>query len=522
MRAQGHYVRCASASQLTIFVMSNFQKKVLAYASKNARAFSNVKPYEAIPGPPGKGWPFIGHMHHIIKKPAGIQKSWINLEDIVRKFLSKEDKILRVQSPVFNPKNGNLVVLLDSKDAEYVYRHEGKYPSRGPAFLPFHMIRKDRKDVFHESTGVLMEEGARWHDIRSKVQQDLMRPQSAYFYMTEIQGIADEFMDLIRKQRSPTDKVLKNALPEIYRYTFESISFIALDTRLGCLETPMDAEIVKLFEATKQFLGSFADLTVNPSWKFLPPRWNKAYRQAQDNFDILIDFMKVPVDAAVKKIKDNPTDDLNKMSVLEKMIKRNGFESSYPLVMAIDLTLAGIDTTGNSLGVLMYHLAANPDKQEILRKECQNVGKALTPKNMNELRYLKACLQETFRLTPIVPSMLRQIPEDMTIQGYNIPKDTLVMWSFHLLAKQFPDHDQFIPERWIENKKDICPFKVRQFSHGPRMCIGKRFAEMELLVVAHKLMHNFELKWMNPEPVSMSQKFINVPDQSLDFQFKDI
>ena len=38
------------------------------------------------------------------------------------------------------------------------------------------------------------------------------------------------------------------------------------------------------------------------------------------------------------------------------------------------MIFGGIDTTGNTLGFLLYHLAANPDKQEILRRECLSVG----------------------------------------------------------------------------------------------------------------------------------------------------
>jgi cytochrome P450 len=54
--------------------------------------------------------------------------------------------------------------------------------------------------------------------------------------------------------------------------------------------------------------------------------------------------------------------------------------------------------------------------------------------------------------------------------------------------EQFPEPTKFIPERWIEDKKTINPFSVRNFSHGPRMCIGKRFAELEIQVAVAKLL----------------------------------
>ena len=115
-------------------------------------------------------------------------------------------------------------------------------------------MRQKRFDVYNETTGVLMEDGQDWYDVRSKVQQDLMRPKSAFYYLDEIQNVSDEFMDFIRKKRND-ENVIENCLPEIYRYTFESISLIALDTRLGCLKVPMDPKLSRTFEASKAFLG---------------------------------------------------------------------------------------------------------------------------------------------------------------------------------------------------------------------------------------------------------------------------
>ena len=125
---------------------------------------------------------------------------------------------------------------------------------RGPGFGAFKIMREQRKDIFNETTGVLLEDGERWHDIRSKVQQDLMRPKSAHFYLDEIQEVADEFIDFIKNQKSD-DSTMMNCLPEIYRYTFESICLISLDARIGCLNVPMDPEIARTFKASQRLLG---------------------------------------------------------------------------------------------------------------------------------------------------------------------------------------------------------------------------------------------------------------------------
>lgn len=57
--------------------------------------------------------------------------------------------------------------------------------------------RESRKDIFEETTGILMEEKEDWQRIRSLVQQDLMRPKSAMFYLDQLNLVADEFTDYI-------------------------------------------------------------------------------------------------------------------------------------------------------------------------------------------------------------------------------------------------------------------------------------------------------------------------------------
>ena len=91
---------------------------------------------------------------------------------------------------------------------------------------------------------------------------------------------------------------------------------------------------------------------------------------------------------------------------------------------------------------------------------------------------------------------------------------------YQLDERFFSNPTRFIPERWIENKNDIDPFANRSFGVGPRMCIGKRFAELELQVAIHQIMNNYSVKWARSEPLDCHQELVSVPDQSLDLQFE--
>ena len=128
---------------------------------------------------------------------------------------------------------------------------------------------------------------------------------------------------------------------------------------------------------------------------------------------------------------------------------------------------------GNTLGFLLYNLATNPSKQEKVREELMQFGDTLSPKDVDKLRYLSACMKESQRVTPTVNGMTRVTPHDIEVAGYNIPAGTWCYSSFHHFAENkryFPDSEVYRPERWLdpEERKGIHPFAVLPFSHGPR------------------------------------------------------
>ena len=80
-----------------------------------------------------------------------------------------------------------------------------------------------------------------------------------------------------------------------------------------------------------------------------------------------------------------------------------------------------------------------------------------------------------------------------------------------------------MPERWIEHKDRIHPMAVRPFGHGPRICIGKRFAELEIQIGIVKLLQNFRIEWAADYPgIEPRVGTVNAPDKKLQFRFVDL
>ncbi|KAJ3540627.1 hypothetical protein NM208_g2693 [Fusarium decemcellulare] len=162
---------------------------------------------------------------------------------------------------------------------------------------------------------------------------------------------------------------------------------------------------------------------------------------------------------------------------------------------------AGHETTAGALTWALYVLTLQPDIQKRVREEVQTNITSLFPtqSEIENLPYMNNFLSEVLRFYPPAPNFYRQAVEDVEIEGVKIPKGTLVM-----IAPAAPHFnpliwgstaDEFNPDRW-----DSLPSPARDphvslaFSSGPRVCIGKQFALLEMKVIMAELIRNFEFE----------------------------
>ena len=164
-------------------------------------------------------------------------------------------------------------------------------------------------------------------------------------------------------------------------------------------------------------------------------------------------------------------------TIIAKLFRNCGRDSPIPFVMAVDMMMAGIDTTGSTATFLLYHLATNPEKQEILYKEiCDTIGPEghLTEAALNKMVYMKAVQMESQRLQPAVWGTSRIFRKDVAISGYRIPAGTTVARVGSFSAKDpasFKDPDSFRPERFLRGHGDrhkADSFANIPFGHGAR------------------------------------------------------
>lgn len=184
---------------------------------------------------------------------------------------------------------------------------------------------------------------------------------------------------------------------------------------------------------------------------------------------------------------------------------------------------AGADSVTTAMAAAFFYLSRNRDCYARLADEIRSTfssGNDIRDgPRLASCRYLRACIDETLRMSPPAPANLwrQQIATDqepLFIDGHFIPRGTLFGVNLYALGHNptiFPDPFAYKPERWLPLNDDTAspPDAAKPhggetasrkaaldgfsaFSIGPRNCVGKPLAYLETSLVLAKTLWYFD------------------------------
>jgi len=165
---------------------------------------------------------------------------------------------------------------------------------------------------------------------------------------------------------------------------------------------------------------------------------------------------------------------------------------------AMTLIFAGHETTAHALTWTWYLLAKNPDKVAKMREALARVlqGRNADVEDLPELPYLEMVVKESLRLLPSVWAYARQAQRDLVIEGYQIKKGQTITISHIAMGRNaayYDEPEEFRPERWTrEFERNLPRGAYTPFAGGPRVCLGKQFAMMEMRMILATLIQRLE------------------------------
>ncbi|KAJ0175351.1 hypothetical protein K1T71_009492 [Dendrolimus kikuchii] len=192
---------------------------------------------------------------------------------------------------------------------------------------------------------------------------------------------------------------------------------------------------------------------------------------------------------------------------------------------------AGFETSATTSMFTLYELAKN---EKALEKVLEEVDAYLAKHNNNinyecvhELPYLDACIDETLRLYPVLGMITRELMEDYKLpNGTKLEKGLIVHLPVQYIQnnpKIWPQPEVYRPERFYEEEKHkVQTCSYMPFGEGPRVCIGKRFAKMQMLTGLITIFKKYRITLGNEAPTKIefnTATFTTSPKQNIFLKF---
>ena len=311
-----------------------------------------------------------------------------------------------------------------------------------------------------------------------------------------IEGIAEDTIDhLLKKAKTNPEMDMK---PILQGFTLDSISRVAfgMDT---CCRRGQDKEFsTNAFKVFDQFIfkDAFQSLVFHlvllfPGLVKYVPFWSEYALKIKDMaHDIMVQREEQNIFAGdfVDRLREYK-------KVMEPPITSEMIDAQSMVFL-----VAGFETTANTLTSMMLYFAMYPDLQEKAYEEimaCLGNNDNVNHENIKEMDYLEACIKETLRMKPPVTEHTRFCGQDTVVCGVPVKKGTLIQLPIvasHYDEEFFPEPMTFNPDRFLkENNEKIIPYTWRPFGAGLRVCIGQRFAMMEIKIMVAKLLQKFQI-----------------------------
>lgn len=221
----------------------------------------------------------------------------------------------------------------------------------------------------------------------------------------------------------------------------------------------------------------------------------KVLRFAPNSLRSAVSFVNKMFETLLHNHKDKLRPASSEKDFISLMLKAQGKQKDWKLTDDDILQncrlflVAGYETTAGSLAIAVYYISKFSDVQQKLLAEIDmyNDGGPVSVDDLEHYKYTEWVVNEAMRMHGIVPQTMRTAAHDFYLKGkVFIPKGTAVVLPIHILhheASLWGDPENFRPERFdeaSEEHKKRHPYAFLPFGAGTRMCIGYKFALMEI------------------------------------------
>jgi cytochrome P450/nitrite reductase/ring-hydroxylating ferredoxin subunit len=349
--------------------------------------------------------------------------------------------------------------------------------------------------------GVFSAEGEAWRPQRKLAMRALSHRNLKGFYPV-LKTTSERLLE--RWSKLADTGATMDIQAELMRFTVDVTTMLAFGHDVNTLGKDDDV-IQQYLEPVFPMLARRLRAIV-PYWRFLRlPR----DRHVDQSIAALQAWLSPIIAETRERIAGNPDLAENPTNFLESMLTSRDendepFSDEKIFGNAMNMLLAGEDTTANTLAWSVHHLLDDPGAVSQLVSELDaELGASATPEDANQagrLRFAASVANETMRIRPVAPILVVEANKDAVLGDIIIDTKTTVILLMRppaLSEDVMKDGARFVPSRWLDpSTADTAQRKqvFMPFGSGPRICPGRSLAILEMNIVLATLYKNFEVE----------------------------
>ena len=355
-----------------------------------------------------------------------------------------------------------------------------------------------------------------WREQRRAAASEMHSLRFAAYSADSITSLVHQKLLHVIAEKAEKKEIID--LQEIFlRFTFDNICVAAFGVDPGCVAVDLpEIRFAKAFERATE-LTLFRFIVPPFVWKIMREMDVGPEKELKEAVSIVQEFAgKTLVD---RRKELSSTGELSQRSdLLSRLVEaKDGdnfrFSDNFIKDFCISFILAGRDTSSVALAWFFWIIHARPDvENEILleidaiiaqrgEKEAKDV--VFTVEELGKMEYLQSAISEALRLYPSVPVDFKEAVEDDVLpDGTRVKKGARVIYSIYSMGRTEDlwgkDCTEYKPERWMKKEGGKLTgenqFNYPVFNAGPRLCLGKKFAYLQMKMVTAAMILRYKVK----------------------------
>ncbi|XP_052146824.1 cytochrome P450 CYP94D108-like [Oryza glaberrima] len=300
------------------------------------------------------------------------------------------------------------------------------------------------------------------------------------------------------------------------RFAFDNICRVAFDEDPACLTeesmaAPQSAEFMRAFNDAQNAILDRFNSPAKSLWRIKKLFNMEPERRMRDSLATIHGY----AERIVRERRERREARLERRDDFLSRFAASGEHSDESLRDVVtNFILAGRDTTSSALTWFFWLLSGRPDVEDKIVREIRAVrqssagsegtrGATFSLDELRDMQYLHAAITESMRLYPPVPFDTHSCKEEEFLpDGTFAGKGWLVTYCAYAMGRVEDiwgaDCEEFRPERWLDEAgafRSESTFKYPVFHAGPRMCLGKEMAYIQMKSIVACVLEQFSLRY---------------------------